>query len=295
MTKGLFLGWSTLVGIVTSIILTLPEKKDSFLPDGKRHGELAGATVLIEAGDNHGSGFVVQRGSQQFIWTVAHILEPLEKMQAVLDPGSGHPRLQVSYERAKVIRMRQKKGIPSGERFVYAEILRYSDQHQGEDIALLVASDRITPSSTTLTLEPPVPGTPVTHVGSPFGRQGYNSVIPGYTTALGRCDAAPDGRLRLYDQYALPITSGCSGGPVFDLVSGRVLGIASHVNKQNHSIAYFIPSRVLHDFARRHDCLWALDCSVPLPSPQAWKQRSPRVTPVPVVIKEKSGDSPARD
>lgn len=244
------------------------------------------AVVLVDCGaGGTGSGVAVRRGPHEFVWTAAHVVEDLEAVETVVPPETGTPRVVASYREPKLVRQVYKGGVLVGETARYAEVIRYSDLEGGYDLALLRTRDPVCPAGAEWAEATPPVGAALYHVGSPFGRSGYNSFVPG--TVAGRFRPkrglrhAPDARTLEMAQYSLAGGPGSSGGPVFDARSRKVVGLLTQgmVPQPTHMLG--VPVEVVRRFAREADCLWAVDPAVPVPDGEDWRRSTPRTTPLP--------------
>ena len=68
---------------------------------------------------------------------------------------------------------------------------------------------------------------------------------------------------REMDQCDIIAYPGCSGGPIFDTVRGDILGLMSLGGEAG--LTAMVPTRIIYEWAKSHDCLWAFDPEVPLP------------------------------
>lgn len=207
-------------------------------------------TIVITIGEGHGSGVLFTRTNTDgnevtFIWTVAHFTGYTMKPN-----GAFHP--------VKIVR---------GDKKAEAIVLRTSDNDITHDIALL----QITDNSFHGDAEFYQPfnhvkvGQSVIHVGTPLGKLHECSVFCGCVSFVDReFNTSLVLKPRMTDQINITIGGGCSGGGVFDAKTGGILGLAS-INTAP-TILFITPTRYIYEWAKSHDCLWAFDRQVPLPT-----------------------------
>ena len=69
---------------------------------------------------------------------------------------------------------------------------------------------------------------------------------------------------RQVDQCDIIAYPGCSGGGIFDTEKGDILGLVSFGSEPG--LVAITPTRIIYEWAKSHDCLWAFDPEVPLPA-----------------------------
>ena len=116
--------------------------------------------------------------------------------------------------------------------------VRTWDKFPDCDLAILYCEKAIEATNATLAKNEPDIGDEIVLVGSPYGREQFNTLSFGYITAKGRFDwKVPD--VKLYQTDAL-IVGGSSGGPWFDK-TGCVIGITSMTKGSSGNIGLGIP------------------------------------------------------
>jgi hypothetical protein len=244
--------------------------------------------VLVRAAGGSGSGPVVVRGTHNFVWTAAHVVNRNRKVDTVIDAQTGRPKVSVRYQDAVALVETYQGGRKTGEHLYYAEILRLSDKkYGGEDLALLrLRQGGVFKRGAAFLAEGtiPAPDDRLLHVGSMAGTPGANTHSWGYFVRAGRLLDNSGGELdnpRTYDQVMLPALGGSSGGPVYrgDHCVGLLTeGLDSHSESPN----YIVPSRRVWDYARRAKCLWAVDPRVPVPPLAEIRATPVEDTPIPL-------------
>lgn len=227
--------------------------------------------VCVLTDHGYGSGVIFKNRGRTFVWTAAHVLADSRRIETVIDLGKGTSKTKVYFGNVLVKQPLFQNGVKVGDNFRLARVLRYGDFQQGkEDLGLLEILDaRFGGKGVIFTRSAPTIGQSVWHVGSMGGTAGECSVVKGMISALGRLrsEGRPDQRFGLtYDQISLPLQGGSSGGGVFDQESGTCLGLVSEkLIHQTECLNCLIPTRVMLAYARRTDCLWAMDSTLVVP------------------------------
>jgi hypothetical protein len=196
-------------------------------------------TVMIKAGGAYGSGILFNRRDAKgcprtFVWTAAHVAkhitfeEPAVASQEIL--SSGHVVGAYTNE-LKIVKI-------------------FSDC----DLALLEAKNSYTFTTGAAFADSERPafylGMRIAHVGNYMGPQSHLSYAEGYVAHL--------------DQNGMVVYPGSSGGPVFDLHNGEVIGM--EVGLAQPLVALFIPIQEWRRVADEQGYLWALDSRIPMPA-----------------------------
>lgn len=163
-------------------------------------------TVLVATERGQGSGFTIVRKDYTgvrhvFVWTAAHVVE-------------GH-------NTAKVKLVLRHAGSKSGITVFDARVVHRSKV----DAALLeVKADPTLFENTEFDFSVPQVGTPIHHVGNLFGIAFDDSLTTGILSQIG---VRPDESWPwpLADQTSALAVPGSSGGPIFNSINGKVLGI----------------------------------------------------------------------
>ncbi len=195
--------------------------------------KLGEISVTIKTGRGEGSGtlFVRKDGNDTtaYVWTAAHVVSSLRSVRDVIDTKTGTSRKIVEFKDANIVQELNQDGRRIGEIKMDAEIIRYSDAEQGEDLALLrVRKKNFVPAEQTtdfyLEDKIPLPGTELFHVGSLLGQVGANSLTSGIVSQTGRVISFGANSV-IFDQTTVTAFPGSSGGGVFLKDSGLYMGI----------------------------------------------------------------------
>lgn len=182
-----------------------------------------------------GTGFVVRRGSDTYVWTAAHVLEC-------------DPLCEVDHKYTISQRI-EYDDIFVGRTHIDVKIIKSDPEW---DIALL---------ETTIPL--PVPGlsfsqhslrigSPIFHIGNMYGVNLEDSLTFGYISKLNREASLWPHPL---DQVDMVVAPGSSGGPAFNM-DGEVIGIV--VGAYPGTAGLVVPVRDIVRWARANDLLFAL-------------------------------------
>lgn len=245
--------------------------------DGTRQtivAHLLDESVMVRVHKAAGSGVIFKNGSTTFVWTAAHVIEPNQKVQTVIDGRTGRPKVKITYDDAMVVRELQENGRKVGELRYFARVVRYSDGDKGgDDLALLRlykqgAFERSVTFLDDRTI--PVPGVALWHVGSMSGGEGLNSVSQGVFAAAGRLRASFRAEElaspRVYDQINVTALKGCSGGGVFRQQDGVCIGLLTEgLSNSVEAPNCIVPARRIREFAHRTHCDYAVNARVAVP------------------------------
>ena len=196
-----------------------------------------------------------------FVWTCAHVVDNLRSVRSVIIDGTS--KKIVEFDDVQIIKELVEDGRRVGEIKMDAEVIKYSDSDDGEDLALLMVRARdYGKESARFYLdvdEPIIPiGTPLFHVGSLLGQMGSNSMTSGIVSQVGRIA----GKVT-FDQTTVTAFPGSSGGGVF-LEDGRYIGML--VRGAGEGFNLIVPIRRMTRWAKKHDIMWSLDPKMVMPS-----------------------------
>ena len=226
--------------------------------------DVIASSVFVMTGKGTGSGPVVVRDDDAFVWTAAHVVTPLRTLRTVIDSETGTPKVLACYADPVVGVEGYQTGCKTSQHMYYAEILRMSPE---EDLALLHVRERGVFRKGVCFTGPHehfAPDTPIFHVGSMDGLPGANSISHGHLARAGRRR-----HNKFYDQINLTALSGSSGGGVY-LENGRCIGIlVQGLTETSDGVNLMVPAWRMWEYARRTNCLWALDATVPVPGLEA--------------------------
>lgn len=184
---------------------------DSEQPSVSEH--LQSVSVTVAADRAEGSGVAINRGGVTYILTAGHVCEYLRKTRSVIDPKTGTTRTLVEFRDANIVKVFTEDGKTVGESRFLAEVIKYSDADNGEDVGILrVRKKDFIPYSTKFYLDSKLLeiGTPLLHVGSLLGQQGSNSMTDGILSQHGRMIGNDE-----FVQVSTPAFPGSSGGGVY--------------------------------------------------------------------------------
>lgn len=214
-------------------------------PAPARHSRAQSQTGLIETGNSYGSGVFVKRvnsagATRVFVWTAAHVVHA--------DP--------------RVVQVKLIFRLPSGDMAgvgIFDAIPLGVDS--ATDLALywvnvpaqLVSAVEFAPA----TAEPI--GTPIFHVGNFLGPNFDGSVSSGRLSQHGVAPKLQGWWWKSLDQADLTVLPGGSGGGVFRVSDGRVIGIM--VAGPSNGVACFVPNRTIYAWAKQNGLGWAVQGS----------------------------------
>ena len=178
---------------------------------------------------------------------------------------NGNPKKIVEFKDVQIVQELVENGRRVGEVKMDAQVLKYSDADDGEDLALLMVRSRgYGKASANFYLDdkqPIIPiGTSLYHVGSLHGQMGANSMTYGIVSQVGR--VLGHGKVE-YDQTTVTAFPGSSGGGVYT-TDGRYVGMI--VRGAGEGFNFMVPVRRMMRWAEEHDILWALDPKMSMPS-----------------------------
>jgi len=188
--------------------------------------DYAAVTLVAETG--FGSGMLVTGRTNTYVWTAGHVAARADTNGCL-----------------RVVQLIVKNGTVVGSVTRVAHVVICDPE---ADLAVL-AIDEVIPSVGRFDYRLPNKGDSVTHIGSPFGLDGANSVCPGVVMRLGV--ETPVGT---FDLSTAPVAPGCSGGPFFNRRGGCVgLGLRS-----SPPYAAYVPTRVILAWARSNHVEYAM-------------------------------------
>ena len=217
-------------------------------------------SVTIHAEDSQGSGVIKTRDGVNYVLTAGHVVEGLRKTRNIIDK-TGSQKVLVEFSDAKVVKEIYDDDHRSvGRLLLDAEVLRYSDSENGEDLALLrIRKKNFVKCSVRFDSEKKVPvGTDLLHVGSLLGQQGSNSLTTGVVSQHGRVRKGV-----VYDQSTCAAFPGSSGGGIYRKSSGEYIGML--VRGAGEIFNLYVPMRRIQKWADRVGVKFVLDNSVPVP------------------------------
>lgn len=267
--KHFFLVCCISVLLVSGIVIAADESdtKVSEAPINlKKVSEIQDFSVTIHAGNSQGSGEIKTRDGIHYVWTAGHVISHLRTTRSIID-ASGSSKTIVEFEDAKVVKEYLQNGRSVGKSEMDAEVIRYSDAENGEDLALLrVRKKDFIKSSVQFYLDDAIPPVGITlyHCGSLLGQFGSTSFTRGIMSQHGRVLNGV-----VYDQTTCAAFPGSSGGGVY-LNDGRMCGMI--VRGAGETFNLIVPSRRMKDWAKKVKVEFAMDDRVAVPTDEElWK------------------------
>lgn len=233
------------------------------LPDNPVCTLLQSTTVTVETASGSGSGSIIVRGEDTFVLTAGHVVASLKKTTEDTDG-----KKKSTWEDAKVIQKVVQGGRIVQDLSYPAEVVRYSDSDNGEDLALLrLYSKGAFKASISFYLSDKIPpiGTSLLHSGSPLGDIGAGSIIPGFMSAHGRLLEK-----KVYDQISCSAYPGSSGGAIC-LLDGRWIGLV--LRGKDGGFILIRPVRVVRKWAQRVGVEFILDSKLKVPTEEELKKK----------------------
>ena len=214
---------------------------------------------------SEGSGVLVVRevdGEEvTFVLTCAHVVDNLRKVKQKIKGGMTIKK--VEFDDVKIVKELVEAGRKVGEVRMDAEVIKYSDADEGEDLAVLMVKAKNYSKSTTkfhLSKEDPIIpiGTELYHVGSLLGQFGANSMTSGIMSQVGRVWNKIE-----FDQTTVTAFPGSSGGGVYTK-DGTYVGMI--VRGAGEGFNLIVPMRRIIRWTEEHDIGWLLDPSIDAPT-----------------------------
>jgi S1-C subfamily serine protease len=215
--------------------------------------------VFVVAKSTNGSGIAFHRGNDLFVLTNWHVVKPCATFR------EGKP----FFQDVKIIQHFVKNGIQVSGHECNAEIVTYTDEQQGRDLALLRLRDnqfiKVDSKFYPLDAEIPWVGMPLYHIGCFNGIEAPGSLTTGIISAHGRHING-----RIFDQVSVTCFPGSSGGGVFDS-EGRCIGLLTR--RSGETLGYINPIREIANWAKSINAMWILDQSPPTNIDELMKAR----------------------
>ena len=222
-------------------------------------------TIVTNRGEGSGvikTKFDANGNKVNFVWTAAHVIESLRTTRTIVDPKTGTERTLVEFGDAFVVKDIKQEGRSVGQLKLQAEVIRYSDADNGEDLALLrIRKSNFIDSSASFWNKKEIPtiGTPLYHVGSLLGQMGSNSMTTGIVSQHGRLIF---GNKRVFDQTTVAAFPGSSGGGVY-AQDGSYIGML--VRGAGETFNLIVPVRRMREWGQKANIMWAITDD-PMPS-----------------------------
>lgn len=252
----IFLIWY--VGVFSAINLAFSQEKQSVAT------HLQDISVTIRSSGGEGSGVVFTRTNSSgelinFIWTAAHVVADLRSEREMV--SEGNKKTMVEFQDAKIIKEIIENGRRVGKLELDAEVIKYSNADNGEDLALLrLRKTGFVKSSVKFCEEDKIPelGTELYHVGSLLGQMGASSMTSGIYSQVGRII-----NKNIYDQTTCAAFGGSSGGGIY-LRDGRYVGMV--VRGAGETFNLVVPMRRIKAWTKKNHIEWAINQNIPLPT-----------------------------
>lgn len=231
-----------------------------------QHLQEISVTIAVSTpmGTAQGSGVLFTRkdansNNVNFVWTAGHVIAHARTTRDVVD-SSGRSKTLVEFPDVQIINNIVEEGRTIGRVILDAEVIKYSDADNGEDLAVLrIRRKNFVSTTVVFNLDKKMPeiGTELYHVGSLLGLGGANSMTSGIYSQVGRVHDK-----KLYDQTTVTAFPGSSGGGVFHR-EGKYIGML--VRGAGETFNLIVPIRRMEEFATKHNIRWALDHKVVMP------------------------------
>ena len=234
---------------------------------------LQSVSVTVSAGNSTGSGVVITRDVEgkkvNFILTAAHVVDGLRSTREIINT-EGQKKLLVEFKDPEIIQELIEEGRTVGQMTYFAQVLKYSDSENGEDIALLMVRKKglVDASARFYLSDGVVPvGTKLYHVGSRLGLTGAGSFTFGVMSQVGRVIPLGNRGGVVFDLVNVAGLPGSSGGGVF-MAEGEHAGeyIGMLTRGGDSSFNLISPIRRMKEYAKEQKLEWLLDNNVPTPS-----------------------------
>jgi len=262
-----------------------PQKLDTFAPaqSAAEHLQNVSVTIRSEGGYSagEGSGVIFTRKDSNgnlvnFVWTAAHVVDNMRLTKRVLVDGTY--KTIVHFKDPVIIKEIRQNGRTVGRLQMDAEVLKYSESEDGQDLALLrIRKLNFVTDSVVFYLDKRIPplGTDLLHVGSLLGQFGANSMTDGIYSQHGRI--LKNLNKRIFDQTTCTAFPGSSGGGVYLKTDARYVGML--VRGAGEGFNLIVPIRRMVEYCQEHKIMWALDKNVPMPTEAELKKMSIENTP----------------
>jgi len=230
--------------------------------DVPQHLQDISVTILTSGGSGSGVLFTRTNSSNErvtLVWTAGHVVAGLRSDREIID-SKGANRKVVEFKDAQILKTLVEDGRTIGRLTLDAEILKYSDADNGEDLALLRVRKKNYVTTTVVfdtSAQIPAVGTELYHVGSLLGQMGANSMTTGIYSQIGRLH-----NNKIFDQTTVTAFPGSSGGGVFRR-DGTYVGML--VRGAGETFNLTVPMRRIKDWTTRNNMQWDIDQKVPMP------------------------------
>jgi len=207
-------------------------------------------TVSDQANGSLGSGVLVTRDKEQFVWTAGHVVASLRAEDG-------------TFAEATVFREVFDGERKAGGIAVNATVVAYSPQEE-DDLAFLkvLGGTPFGDVSTQFTDDKPLwVGACVLHIGSMLGL--HHTVTRGTVANLDREILG-----KKYDVISIATDNGSSGGGVFSSCGERSGQLVGLVIRNRGGLAFIIPVRRMRAWAKDQKLEWAVKEADPIKTPE---------------------------
>jgi len=266
-----------IIALISTISIAEEKKPTPTAQSGVFHGAtpkpeeipnyLQDISVTIHAGWAQGSGVIKTRDNTNYVLTAGHVVARLRKTREFIDPKTGTKKTKIEFDDAKIVKELYQDGRSVGRLEIDAEVLRYSDADNGEDVALLrIRKKNFIQSSVQFYCGEATPGinTHLLHVGSLLGQTGSNSLTSGIISQIGRVRND-----KIYDQSTCAAFPGSSGGGLFIESNGQYVGMI--VRGAGETFNLYVPVRRIREWAKRVNVEFVIDDKLPVPNEKTLK------------------------
>ena len=275
--------------VLTSLLLGLALTTFSFGAEKKQstaeHLQNVSVTIRSEGAFSagEGSGVIFTRKDSKgdlvnFVWTAGHVIDNLRLTKRILVNGTY--KTIVHFRDPVIVKEIRQNGRTVGRLQMDAEVLKYSESEDDQDLALLrVRKLNFVKDSVVFYLDKDIPplGTDLLHVGSLLGQFGANSMTSGIMSQHGRI--LKDLNKHIFDQTTCTAFPGSSGGGVFLKDDGNTRYVGMLVRGAGEGFNLIVPVRRMIEYCEKNEIMWALDPKVEMPTEEELKKMSIENTP----------------
>lgn len=248
----------------TTNIVDLDKLLPTYKPSTIQYLQSISVTIRCEQAEGSGTIFTKSDNNGNlvnFVWTCAHVVSKFKAKRKITN-SDGENLTIIDNNDVSVIKRIIEDGREIGQIILYAEVIKYSNEVTGYDLALLkIRKKNSFVNSAVFYLDDTIPsiGTKLYHIGSFYGMKGSESLSEGLYSQIGRVLDH-----NTLDQISTPIFKGSSGGGVFLQENGKLIGIANKSYGENFSV--MIPTRKIIEWAKKNNLEWAINHKIPLPA-----------------------------
>ncbi|MAH50831.1 hypothetical protein CMI37_33755 [Candidatus Pacearchaeota archaeon] len=275
--------------VLTSLLLGLALTTFSFGAEKKQstaeHLQNVSVTIRSEGAFSagEGSGVIFTRKDSKgdlvnFVWTAGHVIDNLRLTKRILVNGTY--KTIVHFRDPVIVKEIRQNGRTVGRLQMDAEVLKYSESEDDQDLALLrVRKLNFVKDSVVFYLDEDIPplGTDLLHVGSLLGQFGANSMTSGIMSQHGRI--LKDLNKHIFDQTTCTAFPGSSGGGVFLKDDGNTRYVGMLVRGAGEGFNLIVPVRRMVEYCEKNEIMWALDPKVEMPTEEELKKMPIENTP----------------